>query len=234
MELKVGFIIACLILGIVFIINSYLSIYHIDAVGFKKGNSNVKCVYDVGHEYLPDLQLKTKTYDEIFTYIRHFVAGLPIVIALYSLSWGNKTNLIIDLVILYTIRMIANNLTVLPSIRPCEKDDSTKMRIGGCCDLMFSGHTLSCLIASLYIIYYVNDNYTTLLLLFNLTNQFLILSSRRHYTDDVFLAWFVVLTIFFLRTNEPRKVMTLFFNQIINFNPEKIMTFLFKQVKRIF
>jgi len=234
MELKVGFIIACLILGIVFIINSYLSIYHIDAVAFKEGNSNIKCIYDVGHEYLPDLQLQNKTYNEIFTNIRHFIAGLPIVIALLSLSWTNKTNLIIDMVILYIIRMIANNLTVLPSIRPCKRDDSTKFRIGGCADLMFSGHTLACLIGSLYIIYYVNDNYTTLLLLFNLINQFLILSSRRHYTDDVFLAWFVVLTIFFLRTNEPCKVMKLLFNQIINFNPEKIMTFLFKQVKRIF
>ena len=57
-----------------------------------------------------------------------------------------------------------------------------------------------------------------------LINQFIILSSRRHYTDDVFLAWFVVLTVFFMRTNNPRKVMGLLFNQIKNFDPQKIMT----------
>lgn len=234
MELKVGFIIACLLLGVVFIINSYFTIYQIDTVAFKKGNSNVKCIYDVGHEHLPHLKFKNENYEKIFTNVRHFIAGIPILIALLSLSWTNKTNLIIDMVILYSIRMIANNLTVLPSIRPCKVDDSTKFRIGGCADLMFSGHTLSCLIGSLYIIYYVNDNYTTLLLLLNIINQFLILGSRRHYTDDVFLAWFVVLTIFFIRTNEPRKVMTLLFNKILNFDPEKIMNFLLKQVKKIF
>ena len=218
-------------------VNSYMSIYHIDKHGFKKGNTNIKCIYDVGHEYLPKLQYENEYenefYNEILTYIRHSIAGLPVIIALITLSWKDKTNFVIDLIILYTIRMIANNLTILPSIRPCKRTDN-KMRIGGCCDLMFSGHTLSCLIASLYIIYYVNDNYTSLLLVFNLVNQFLILSSRRHYTDDVFLAWFVVLTVFFMRTDNPRKVMGLLFNQIKNFDPQKIMTFLFKQVKRIF
>jgi hypothetical protein len=210
-----------------------MSVYHIDKHGFKKGNSNVKCIYDVGHEYLPNLRYKNEYYNEILSYIRHFIAGFPVIIALITLSWENKTNFIIDLIILYTIRMISNNLTILPSIRACKRSEN-KLRIGGCCDLMFSGHTLSCLIASLYIIYYVNDNYTSLLLVFNLVNQFLILSSRRHYTDDVFLAWFVVLTVFFMRTNNPRKVMGLLFNQIKNFDPQKIMTFLFKQVKRIF
>ena len=37
-----------------------------------------------------------------------------------------------------------------------------------------------------------------------------------------------------MRTDNPRKVMGLLFNQIKNFDPQKIMTFLFKQVKRIF
>ena len=233
MELKVSFLIVCLVLLLVFMFNSYLSIYHIDKHGFKKGNENVKCIYDVGHEYLPNLRYENEFYNEILTYIRHFIAGLPVIIALITLSWENKTNFVIDLAILYTIRMISNNLTILPSIRPCVRNEN-KLRIGGCCDLMFSGHTLSCLIASLYIIYYVNDNYTSLLLVFNLVNQFIILSSRRHYTDDVFLAWFVVLTVFFMRTNNPRKVMGLLFNQIKNFDPQKIMTFLFTQVKRLF
>jgi len=211
MELKISFFIACLILSITFIINSYLRIYHIDKVGFKQGNSDIKSIYDVGHNYLPIIKFKNKLYKQIFANFRHFIAGFPAIIALIFLSWQDKVNFIIDLIILYIIRIIANNLTILPSINPCIWDKN-KLSIGGCCDLMFSGHTSVCLIATLYIIYYVNDKYTSLLLIVNLINQFLILSSRSHYTDDIFLAWFVVLTIFFIRTNEPRKVISLLFN----------------------
>ena len=119
------------------------------------------------------------------------------------------------------IRMIANNLTVLPSIRKCDIKEKNPFHVGGCCDLMFSGHTLTCLIATLYYLYYVSDKYTTLLLLFNFVNQFLILANRRHYSDDVFLAWFVTLTVFFIRTNEPNKVIKGLFSAIKNIFPHK-------------
>jgi len=208
---KLDFIASIAILAIIFALNGYFRKYHIDKHGYKKGNLKTNIIYDMGHTYLPLIWFDGTYKDVVFQYIRHLIVGFPILLAIVFLDWEHKVNFLLDLSVLYLIRMIANNLTVLPSIRPCDVEKDTT-NVGGCCDLMFSGHTLSCLIATLYYMYYISDRYSTLLLIFNFINQFLILANRKHYSDDVFLAWFVTLTVFFLRTNDPRKVMTMLFN----------------------
>ena len=208
----IDFICACLLLIIVLIFNAYYRIYHVDKYGDKKGSSNV---YDLGFEVIPEITFKDPYRASLFTSFRDFVAGIPLLYALFVLDWSKRTYIILDIAILFTIRIIANNLTVLPSIRACV-NTLNKWSFGGCCDLMFSGHTLTCLIGSLYIIYYVNDSFTTAILFWNLFNQYLIIASRKHYTDDVFLAWFVTLCVFFIRTNEPRIVLRKLFSGVKN------------------
>lgn len=219
--IKLDFIATVTVLIMILGINGFFRRYHIDINGFKKGNLHTKIIYDLGHTYLPKIMFKDKFNQEIFGYVRHFVAGFPALMALTFLEWEQKVSFLADLGILYIIRMIANNLTVLPSIRKCNIKEKNPFHVGGCCDLMFSGHTLTCLIATLYYLYYVSDKYTTLLLLFNFINQFLILANRRHYSDDVFLAWFVTLTVFFIRTNEPNKVIKGLFSAVKNIFPHK-------------
>ena len=213
--IKLDFVASVALLLVVIGLNGFIKRYHTDIHGYTKGNLKTKIIYDIGHVYLPFIKFKGYN-EELFAYFRHFVAGFPILMTLVFLTWTQKVNLISDLTILYIIRLIANNLTILPSIRTCSAKEiiGSEYRIGGCCDLMFSGHTLTCLIATLYYLYYVSDKYTSLLLLFNFLNQFLILANRRHYSDDIFVAWFVVLTVFFIRTNEPNKVLRGLFSAI--------------------
>jgi len=211
--IKLDFVASVALLLVVIGLNGFVRRYHTDVNGYTKGNLKTKIIYDVGHVYLPFIQFKGYN-EELFAYFRHFVAGFPPLMALVFLTWTQKVDFVSDLILLYIIRLIANNLTILPSIRTCSAEEGSEYRIGGCCDLMFSGHTLTCLIATLYYLYYVSDQHTTLLLLFNFLNQFLILANRRHYSDDIFVAWFVVLTVFFIRTNEPNKVLKGLFSAV--------------------
>ena len=208
----IDFVSACLVLIIVLMFNAYYRIYHVDKYGDKKGTSNV---YDLGFEVIPEITFKDPYRASLFTSFRDFVAGIPLLYALFVLDWSKRTYIILDIAILFTIRIIANNLTVLPSIRACV-NTLNKWSFGGCCDLMFSGHTMTCLIGSLYIIYYINNSYVTTILFWNLFNQYLIIASRKHYSDDVYLAWFVTLCIFFIRTNDPRKVLKILFSSFEN------------------
>ena len=208
----IDFVSACLVLIIVLMFNAYYRIYHVDKYGDKKGTSNV---YDLGFEVIPEITFKDPYRASLFTSFRDFVAGIPLLYALFVLDWSKRTYIILDIAILFTIRIIANNLTVLPSIRACV-NTLNKWSFGGCCDLMFSGHTMTCLIGSLYLIYYINNSYVTAILFWNLFNQYLIIASRKHYSDDVYLAWFVTLCIFFIRTNDPRKVLKILFSSFEN------------------
>ena len=204
----IDFICACLLLIIVLVFNAYYRIYQVDKHGDKKGSANI---YDLGFEIIPEISFKDPYREGLFKLFRDFVAGTPLLYALLVLDWSKRTYLISDIAILFMIRMIANNLTILPSIRACI-NTLNKWSFGGCCDLMFSGHTMTCLIGSLYIIYYINNSYVTTILFWNLFNQYLIIASRKHYSDDVYLAWFVTLCIFFIRTNDPRKVLKILFS----------------------
>ena len=64
MELKVSFLIVCLVLLLVFMVNSYLSVYHIDKHGFKKGNENV--IKD-GLEWLENEDRTINDYENKYT-----------------------------------------------------------------------------------------------------------------------------------------------------------------------
>jgi len=200
------------IVVIVLLINNYLRTYHIDKYGTINGNNKTKCVYDLGHEILP--LIKNPLLRDIHDYTKHYIVIFPLIIGLYYLPLHLKQKLLEDWAFLHIIRIISNNLTILPSINKCKPSTSDKYSIGGCCDYMFSGHTFTSLLPSLYITYYLNPFHPLLIFLYNIVNSLLIIISRRHYTDDVLIAWFITLFVFFIRTNNPAKVIQSIFGII--------------------
>lgn len=192
----------------VFLFNKYMRTNLIDKYGNKKGNKYNNYIYDVGLTYIPVIEFKDKKKKFLFGHFRNFISMFPLIMAFFSLNMTNKINFINDLSIIYFTRVIFNCLTVLPSIDNCGKKDTDL--VNGCCDCMFSGHTAACIIGTLYYIYYNNKvckKTNIILLILNIFNSYIQIANRRHYTDDVLMSWFIVFTVFFIRTNNPRDVL---------------------------
>lgn len=183
-----------LFLILTIILNNFLLKHHIDNVGFKDGNSINKYVYDISHEFLPKIKVNI-----ISRFIGNMMAILPFLYILIFLKDNIlKKNYFIDLIILYIIRIILNNLTILPATEKCNKEISYIFNFGGCCDLLFSGHTSLVLLSSLYIIFYLNPSFNKYILLYNILNSFFIIINRYHYTNDVLIGWIISIFIFSL------------------------------------
>lgn len=186
-------ILVIIILVIILFSNNFILRKHVDIKGQKKGNENTKCIYDIGHAYLPKLNV-----DQTSRNLGNLMAGLPVVYTLLFLPTNIlRKQFFKDLCILYLIRLILSNLTILPSIEKC-KLDSSLLTLGGCCDYLFSGHTSSALLSSIYIIFYIKPKSIIYILIYNILNSLLIIMHRYHYTDDVILAWFMTIFIFSL------------------------------------
>ncbi len=202
------------IVGVILLVNNYLRKYHIDKQGTINGNNKIKCVYDLGHEVLPEIT--NPFLKDIHDYTKHFIAIFPLLVALYYLPTNLKQKLLEDWAFLHIIRIISNNLTVLPSINKCRPTIFDKYSVGGCCDYMFSGHTFTSLLPSIYIAYYLRPVHPLWMFVYNILNSIIIIIGRRHYTDDVLIAWFITLFVFFIRTNNPSKVIKSMFGIISN------------------
>ena len=187
-----------ILLIIVMLINNILLKYHIDIKGSKEGNDNSNCIYDIGHNYLPKLKV-----DQISRNIGNFMASFPLIYTMiYLPNYTTRKLFIKDLIIIYLIRIVLNNLTILPSTKKCDNLDSTLFSVGGCCDYLFSGHTSTALLSSIYILFYINPNMAPILLVYNILNSLMIIMNRYHYTDDVLIAWIMCIFIFSLHYNK--------------------------------
>ncbi len=190
------------IIWLIFIVllNGVLLRFHIEYNGQTEGNDKSNCIYDVGHSYLPHLEKTT-----LITGIKDLITSIPILYAFYYLPYKLKRSLIIDLTLLYISRAVMNNSTILPSTKKCKLNKNKFFT--GCCDLLFSGHTSSALLASLYIIYYINPKYSKFLLAYNIINSLIIIMGKYHYTCDVIMAWFMCFFIFSLSIRDSSRTL---------------------------
>lgn len=100
------------------------------------------------------------------------------------------------MIVIYLIRDITINLTILPKQSNCvmkKKDEFTLYDhiIGICYDKIFSGHfSLTYMLTLLYYSYGIITN-IPLLVGWNIINGLAIISTRSHYTIDVVMAFFV-------------------------------------------
>ena len=104
--------------------------------------------------------------------------------------------------IVFIVRAISINLTVLPS-PTCNRGVKTRYEgLGGCYDLIFSGHSSIAIIAAFYL---VSLGCTKLWLAYPLLVGALLLATRAHYSVDIFVAWCAcITTLAVLRLRTPR------------------------------
>ena len=118
--------------------------------------------------------------------------------------------------ILFLLRVISYNLTILPSPEKACKNQwdhepETYLRRvlnimwqEGCGDLMFSGHTVCMVLGSLFICKYCCvGNYLAYgtLIAYNILGMVLIVGTRMHYSVDVFMAAVVTILVFVSKNN---------------------------------
>lgn len=146
-------------------------------------------IYDVSHKYFPNL----------YEYEKQIVNIIPI-----GLMIPLMTNLKIFIeflsliIIIFIIRSILIHVTILPGHSKCKNSDYSIPIFGGCYDKIISGHTSVAFLASL-ILYKYKMIPINLFIFLNLSNSFLLLSTRAHYTIDVILGY--LLTGFIFQNN---------------------------------
>jgi len=160
--------------------------YKVDAV---KCYKNEKPLYDVFHEKMPNL----KKYEKAVDFIPYLLALVVLYMYIYD---GLNEQLINDLMLNYAIlmilRVITFSITILPS--PICSKRSHPLAMGGCRDMIFSGHVTSMLLLA-YTLYKHNPQYETALILYCTIGSLLIIATRSHYTIDVIVAYIAVYAV---------------------------------------
>ena len=154
----------------------------------KKKNPEENHFHDLGHYYLPDL--------DDYHIIPDIIVGLYIIAFLYFGNIESIKEMALLMCIIFVFRSILVISTSIPDASGiCEKK---KFQIGYCNDLMFSGHTATVTLISLYLMS-IFPNKRNMLILGNIITYILIIASKNHYTIDVLVGSYVSTTLYFLR-----------------------------------
>jgi hypothetical protein len=175
------------LLIILLLVYSYFLIFHLDKTvdDFYKNHKHPE-IYDLGFKYIPEIRLSVSHFNVLF-----LLFLIPLIV------YGNKEiykELIGYMIIIFLIRSVIIQLTVLPKHKRCETNTAVK-QIGGCYDKIFSGHYAIVVIISL-LYYKYNILSLPVLLGVNVFAAFLIIAMRWHYTIDVLVALFVTLLVY--------------------------------------
>lgn len=107
--------------------------------------------------------------------------------------------------IIFFIRHIFINLTILPPITELkEKTLVAKYLIGHDFDKIFSGHFAYGFLLTLILYKYKIIVNIPILVIYNIFNAFLILSTKSHYTIDLAVSFIVTLLVFLQKWKIPR------------------------------
>ena len=142
-------------------------------------------IYDIIHHNLPSTRELIIIVDTIPFIVLAFI--LCIDINLFYITMGFLSTIFI-------IRMFIIHFTILPKDKKCDIKKSS-VYSGGCYDKVYSGH-FSVLFMSLLLLY--TSKYINLFTLVFLSIIFgtLIVTSRSHYTIDIFVAFLIVIVVY--------------------------------------
>lgn len=144
-------------------------------------------VYDIGHRILPNYS--NTNLDFIVKDL--FVVLCVIVPFLLSSNWVAFKEYLGYYIVIILIRCLTINVTILPKI-----DDKFNPIDSGSYDHIFSGHFATLFLATLIFYKYGVVKSPEILVVVNLINSFIILSTRSHYTIDLIVSMTVVLLIY--------------------------------------
>ena len=142
-------------------------------------------IYDIIHNNLPSTR-KLMTIVDATPFI--------LLVGILFIDVNLFYNIMGFLVTILIFRMFIIHITILPKDKKCDIKKSSVLS-GGCYDKIYSGHfsaVFMCLL-SLYMSKYIN-----LFTLLSLSTIFalLIITSRSHYTIDIFVAFLIVVVVY--------------------------------------
>ena len=148
-------------------------------------------LHDEGFKLIPRISYNVNTLINI----------IPIILIIYSiLKLNNKfVEITSTIIVMIILRVIANRSTILPY-----SDEKCKgvSILGGCHDKMFSGHMA--LTALLCLFYYEESKNIYISIVLIIMQMFLLISTRSHYTIDVYIGFLIALLIY---TNKNKIIM---------------------------
>ena len=183
---KIRCLILFIIISIIFIANNY-NLNFIENIG--------EVFYSQNQEFpkINDILNENCAHVDKFEYASDIISLILIIILIFL-----DVNMFYDylgfIIVIFTIRIFTNMLTILPKNNLCTTENGFSFR-GGCYDKLFSGHFSSVFIATL-LLYKNNYINIILLVLINLINSLFIILSRNHYTIDIVMAFFVSLFVY--------------------------------------
>ena len=178
-----------ILITIVYLLINYTNNQYVNKKGQQFYQNNDPDIYDISYEYLPNYEKH-----EYLSHMYVFLCLLP-----FLVFWN--TNAVMSflsfLIPIFVLRDITINLTILPKRKKCSVNNTNM--INGCYDKIFSGHVVIVLLATIMFYEFGIIRNVKLLIMMNMINILLILSTRHHYTIDVFLG--IVLTILMYSNN---------------------------------
>lgn len=161
--------------------------------GRLKNNKTTPKVFDIGFKYLPDY-----TDNPYLLFILNFIIVIVPFYVHFILGYKILDEYFYYFIIIYLIRLVMINSTILPKMKQCVNDFNLFSTINGhCYDKIFSGHFSS--IFLLVLILYNKKIFTNIPVLtgFSTFIALLILLTRSHYTIDIIVAIFVVSFVYY-------------------------------------
>lgn len=144
---------------------------------------NNKEIYDFGHSCLREIKIPTVILDVLI-----------IIQWLYFVVNGDHFDVDEALIIVFKT-FIIKSVCVWTTRLPCLKEKDNKRFFGGHGDYILSGHSIYSALLFCYMgKWFVDDLlYLLLFILYTLLFNVTVITSRNHYTVDVFLSWCFVL-----------------------------------------
>lgn len=161
---------------------------------YRQENLEKEPLYDIVHDFFPDIQNKNKYNFLCSKYygLGDAIVSTYIILSIFYLSYNNFIKIISDtvitLAILYIFRSVAFSITILPCPIVCT--NKPPFLTGGCGDLLFSGHYINFTVL-LYVFtnkIKVNLLWKILLVFSYISSIFITLICRHHYSVDVWIS----------------------------------------------
>jgi hypothetical protein len=151
--------------------------------------NNIDSIHDFFHDILPDI-----SHNEYIINILGCITLIPIILTDLDI----KTRFLSMIIVVYLIRDITINLTILPKHNKCKKPNNKFLMhiVGGCYDKIFSGHFSIVYLLTLFYYSYGIITSIPLLISWNILNALMLLSTRAHYSIDIVMAFFVCSFVF--------------------------------------
>lgn len=138
-----------------------------------------------------------------YNFLDDILVMLPLILCIYYKI--NFSEFLFMLTMIYLLREITTSVTLLPPTPYCinkskERNNSSKIitQISGACnETIFSGHTSLMLLAFLFVLPKIKNNYIKIIIYFYaIFTSIVIISLRSHYTIDIILAWIICILFY--------------------------------------